>query len=133
VTLTAGRRPLGADPAGWFSATLPKDVAYIKPHPRRIQAIVDGRSVIDTENVLLVHRVGHPLSNAFPADEVGELPNEGVPEALQGQCQTIASHGSSVDRSTEVGETLSIEGVVHPLASSFTVNQSSISEDLHVV
>jgi uncharacterized protein (DUF427 family) len=81
VTLTAGRGPLGADPAGWFSAPLPRDVAYIEPHPRRIQAIVDGRIVIDTENVLLVHRVGHPLSYAFPADEVGELPNEGVPEA----------------------------------------------------
>ena len=81
MTLTAGRGPLGADPAGWFSAPLPKDVAYIEPHPRRIQGIVDGWSVIDTEHVLLVHRVGHPLSYAFPAYEVGDLPNEGVPEA----------------------------------------------------
>jgi len=81
VTLTAGRGPLGADPAGWFSAPIPRDVAYIEPHPRRIQAIVNGRSVIDTENVLLVHRVGHPLSYAFRADEVGELPNEAVLEA----------------------------------------------------
>jgi uncharacterized protein (DUF427 family) len=43
--------------------------------------MVDGRSVINTENVLLVHRVGHPLSYAFPVHEVGELPNEAVPEA----------------------------------------------------
>jgi uncharacterized protein (DUF427 family) len=81
VTLTAGRGPLGADPAGWFSIPLPRDVAYIEPHPRRVQAILNGQIVINTENVLLVHRVGHPLSYAFRAGDVGGLPNEEVPEA----------------------------------------------------
>ena len=37
--------------------------------------------VIDTERALMVHRRDHPLSYAFPADEVGDLPGEPVPEA----------------------------------------------------
>jgi uncharacterized protein (DUF427 family) len=81
VSLVAGRGPLSADPAGWFSPALPDDVVFVEPHPRRIVAQLNGRTVIDTEHVLLVHRRGHPLSYAFEADEVGDLPHEPVAEA----------------------------------------------------
>lgn len=81
MSLVAGRGPLSADPAGWFRPPLPGDVVYVEPHPRRILAVRDGRTVIDTERALLVHRRDHPLSYAFPADIVGDLPAEPVPEA----------------------------------------------------
>jgi uncharacterized protein (DUF427 family) len=81
MSLTAARGPLGADPAGWFSRPLPEGIVFLEPHPRRIQATVDDRVVIDTEHALLVHRVNQPLSYVFPADEVGDLPNEPEPEA----------------------------------------------------
>ncbi len=81
MSLTAARGPLGADPAGWFSAPVPPGVVFVEPHPRRVQGMVDGRPVLDTERALLVHRVGRPLTYAFPADAVGELPNEPEPEA----------------------------------------------------
>jgi uncharacterized protein (DUF427 family) len=81
MSLTAARGPLGADPAGWFSAPLPDGIVFLEPHPRRIQATVGGRTVIDTEHALLVHRVGRPLTYAFPADEVGELASAPEPEA----------------------------------------------------
>jgi uncharacterized protein (DUF427 family) len=81
MTLVAGRGPLSSDPAGRFSTPLPADVVYIEPHPRRVQAFLDGRPVIDTEQVLMVHRQGHPLSYLFPADEVGDLPTEPEHEA----------------------------------------------------
>ena len=81
MTLVAGRGPLSNDPAGRFSPPVPADVVYIEPHPRRVQAIRDGRSVIDTERALMVHRRGHPLSYVFPVDEVGDLPSEPEPEA----------------------------------------------------
>jgi uncharacterized protein (DUF427 family) len=81
MTLVAGRGPLSGDPAGRFSPALPADVVYIEPHPRRVQAIRDGRAVIDTERALMVHRRGHPLSYVFPADGVGDLPVEAEPEA----------------------------------------------------
>jgi uncharacterized protein (DUF427 family) len=81
MSLVAGRGPLSKDPAGWFSPPLPDEVVYVERHPRRVQAVRIGRTVIDTEHALLVHRRDHPLSYAFPAGEVGELPNEQVPEA----------------------------------------------------
>jgi uncharacterized protein (DUF427 family) len=81
MSLVAGRGPLSKEPAGWFSSPLPADTVYVEPHPRRVQAFLDGHKVIDTERALMVHRRGNPLSYAFPADEIGELPSEPVPEA----------------------------------------------------
>jgi uncharacterized protein (DUF427 family) len=54
---------------------------YVEPHPRRIEAVVDGRTAIDTEAALIVHRPGHPVSYAFPVDQVGDLPHEAELEA----------------------------------------------------
>jgi uncharacterized protein (DUF427 family) len=81
MSLVAGRGPLSADPAGRFTPPVPDDVVYIEPHPRRVHAFRNGRLVICTGRALMVHRRGHPLSYAFPAGTVGELPNEPVPEA----------------------------------------------------
>lgn len=81
MSLVAGRGPLTSDPAGRFSPPIPAEVVYVEPHPRRVQAVKDGRSVIDTERALMVHRRGRPLSYVFPADEVAGLPGEPEPEA----------------------------------------------------
>ena len=81
MSLVAGRGPLSKKPAGWFSSPLPADTVYVEPHPRRVQAFLDGDLVIDTERALMVHRRDNPLSYAFPADEIGELPSEPEPEA----------------------------------------------------
>jgi uncharacterized protein (DUF427 family) len=82
VSLSMVRGPLGSDPAGRFSTPMPEGgVVYVEPHPRRIQALVGGRSVIDTERALLVHRPSRTTAYAFPADEVGDLPTEPAPEA----------------------------------------------------
>jgi uncharacterized protein (DUF427 family) len=81
MSLVAGRGPLSSDPAGRFAPPVPAGAVYIEPHPRRVQAFKDGRAVIDTERVLLVHRQGHPLSYLFRSDEVGELPAEPEPHA----------------------------------------------------
>ena len=81
MSLVAARGPLGPDPGGWFSAPLPDDLVYVEPHPWRVQAIRNGRVVIDTERALMVHRRNRPLSYAFPADVIADLPNEAEPEA----------------------------------------------------
>jgi uncharacterized protein (DUF427 family) len=81
MSLVAGRGPLSKDPAGWFSPPLPGEVVFIEPHRRRVQAISNGQTVIDTERALLVHRRDHPLSYAFPAEDVGGLPSEAEPQA----------------------------------------------------
>jgi len=71
VSLVAGRGPLGPDRAGRFSEPVPDDVAYVEPHPRRIE----------TERALMVHRPGRPLSYAFPENLIGDLPHEPEPLA----------------------------------------------------
>jgi len=81
MSLVTGRGPLSRDPAGWFSPPLPVGTVFVEPHPRRIQALRNGRTVIDTERALLVHRPDRPLSYAFPTDEIGDLPSEPVAEA----------------------------------------------------
>lgn len=81
MSLVAGRGPLSTQPAGWFTPPLAGPTVYVEPHPRRIQAFRGGVPAVDTEHALLVHRAGHPLSYAFPVDEVGDLPHHAVPEA----------------------------------------------------
>lgn len=81
MSLVAGRGPFSTQPAGWFTPPLTEAVVYIEPHPRRIQAFAGDAAKLDTEHALMVHRPGSPLSYAFPHDEVGDLPNEPIPEA----------------------------------------------------
>lgn len=81
MSLVAGRGPLSVDPTGWFSTPLPADVVFVEPHPRRIRAVLNGHTVIDTEHALVVHRRDHALSYAFPAAEVAALPHDAVAEA----------------------------------------------------
>jgi uncharacterized protein (DUF427 family) len=81
MSLVAGHGPLSSRPAGWFTPPLAGPTVYIEPHPRRIQAIVGNTTKIDTERALMVHRAGNPLSYAFPADVIGDLPVSQVPEA----------------------------------------------------
>jgi uncharacterized protein (DUF427 family) len=81
VSLVAGHGPLGPRRAGWFSAPVPRDIVYVEPHPRRVRAVRAGRTVLDTERALLVHRAGRPLSYAFPTADVDTLPSRPEPEA----------------------------------------------------
>jgi uncharacterized protein (DUF427 family) len=84
MSLTSGRGPLSADPAGRFVPPIvgrPGATAYVEPHPRRVRATLAGATVIDTERALLVHRAGHPPTYAFPADAVGDLPASPEPAA----------------------------------------------------
>jgi len=81
MSMVTGHGPLSSAPAGRFSPMLPADVVYVEPHPRRVQAVKDGRTVIDTERALLIHRRDRPLSYAFPAGEARDLPGEPVAEA----------------------------------------------------
>lgn len=81
MSLTTGRGPLGPEPNGRFYPPIPAQVVYVEPHPRRVQGLIDGRTVIDTERALLVHRAGRTLTYAFPAADVGGLPSEPEPQA----------------------------------------------------
>lgn len=81
MALTAPGGPLGTAPMGWFTPAIPEGTVYVEPHPRRIQGLVNGIAVIDTERALLVHRPDRFLRYAFPAAEVGDLPCRPEPTA----------------------------------------------------
>jgi uncharacterized protein (DUF427 family) len=102
MSMVTGRGPLSSAPAGWFSPTVPAGVVYVEPHPRRVHAVKDGRTVIDTEHVLLVHRPDRPLTFAFRPGDVQGLPSEPVSEA-PGYVQVP---WDAVDSWTEEGRTL---------------------------
>ncbi len=70
MSLTTGRGPLSARPAGRFTAPMPAAVTYLEPHRRRVRGIRDDETVIDSERALLVHRPGRPPTYAFPAGDV---------------------------------------------------------------
>jgi uncharacterized protein (DUF427 family) len=102
MSMVTGHGPLSSSPAGWFAPPVPAGAVYVEPHPRRIRASKDGQMVIDTEHALLVHRPNHPLSYAFPADEVAGLPSEPTPEAPG----FVHVPWDAVDAWTEEGRTL---------------------------
>ena len=70
MSLSTGRGPLSGRPAGRFTAPVPSGVTYIEPFRRRVRATKDGRTVIDSERVLLVHRPDRPPTYAFPQSDV---------------------------------------------------------------
>lgn len=81
MSLTSGRGPLSADPAGRFVPPVPGGTVYVEPFRRRVRAVVGGRTVVDSERVLLVHRGGAPPVYAFPAGDVAGLPAAEEPAA----------------------------------------------------
>lgn len=76
MALSTPRGPLGSDPAGWFFPPIAPDSVFVEPHPRRIQAVRGGRTLIDTEHALLVHRPNRFLAYAFLPSDVVDLPTK---------------------------------------------------------
>ncbi len=60
---------------------MPEHVSYIEPFRRRVRATKDGRTLIDSERVLLVHRPGHPPVYAIPESDVHALATRPEAEA----------------------------------------------------
>ena len=81
VSLTTGRGPLSGKPAGRFTAAMPEKVSYMEPFRRRVTATKDGRTVVESERALLLHRPGQPPALAFPAGDVDGVPTADSAEA----------------------------------------------------
>jgi len=81
VSLTTGRGPLGDRPAGRFSEPLPRGVVYVEPFQRRVRAVLAGRTVVDSERVVLVPRPGRPPTYAFPVADVHGVAADAEPAA----------------------------------------------------
>ncbi len=79
MSLTLGRGPFGHRPAGAFNFRPPEHVVYVEELPRRVRAVKDGRTVVDSDRAKLVHESLQLPRYAFPRDDVdGDV--EGAPE-----------------------------------------------------
>lgn len=70
MSLTSSRGPLASRPAGVFVPPLPHPVTYVEPFRRRVRGLLGGDAVVDSDDVVLVHRPDRPPEYAFPADHV---------------------------------------------------------------
>lgn len=81
MSLSTGRGPLSGRPAGRFTAPVPDAVAYLEPFRRRVRAVKGGRTVVDSERVLLVHRPGQAPGYAIAAEDVDGVGSSPDPDA----------------------------------------------------
>jgi uncharacterized protein (DUF427 family) len=60
MTLTIGHGPFGDQPAGTFNFTRegPAHVLYVEDSPRRVRAVFNDRTVVDTARATLLHETG---------------------------------------------------------------------------
>lgn len=67
MSLTMGTGPFGHEPAGRFNVELePADIAYVEPSPRRVRAVRDGETVLDSTRAKMLHRHAHLARYFFP-------------------------------------------------------------------
>jgi len=69
MTLTFGRSPFGSD-RGSFDCPVPERVAYAEPWPRRLRAVLAGRTVLDTRRGVMLHRTGLAPLVLFPPEDL---------------------------------------------------------------
>jgi uncharacterized protein (DUF427 family) len=87
MSLTTGRAPFSADPAGRFVPPLTAaGRSYVEPLLRRVRGLVGERVAVDSERVALVHRQGSPPAYAFPAQDVRDVESSPEP-AIAGYVQ----------------------------------------------
>ncbi len=70
MSLTIGHGPFGPDAAGRFNFEPPERVVYVERFPRRVRAVRSGQTVIDSDDVQLVHESGKLPRYLFPAKDV---------------------------------------------------------------
>lgn len=70
MSLMIGHGPFGSESAGRLNFDTPERVVYIEPFPRRVRATRGGQTVIDSDEVQLVHETGRLPRYVFPAKQV---------------------------------------------------------------
>src|SRR5437763_1597401 len=70
MSLTLGRGPLGPNPAGRLNFEVAKRVLLVEPLGRRVHAVRHGQTVIDSDDVKLVHETGQLPRYLIPAKHV---------------------------------------------------------------
>ncbi len=78
VSLTSGSGPLSKNAAGRLNFELPDYVLYVEPLGRRVRAIKQGQTVVDSDDALMVYETGKSARYLLPARDV-QIPAEPFP------------------------------------------------------
>ena len=72
MALTVGTGPFGHHPAGVFNREMPSlpGLIYFEDSPRRMRAIFNGETIVDSRHAKLLHEHGHLPIYYFPEHEV---------------------------------------------------------------
>lgn len=125
MALTIGRGPFGREAAGTFDFTPPERVTYLEPLGRRVRAVRDGRIVIDSDEVRLVHESDALPRYLFPPGDVDGSVEAEPHDRLDGHV-TVAWH--AVDAWFEEDERV----LVHPRDPYHRVDTFSTSRRVAV-
>jgi uncharacterized protein (DUF427 family) len=70
MSLTMGTGPFGPARTGAFNFAPPDRAVFVEPFPRRVRGIKDGKAVVDSDRVKLVHETNHLARYSFPVEDV---------------------------------------------------------------
>ena len=72
MALTKGSGPFGTQPAGVFNRSMPpyRGLIYFEDSPRRMRAVFNGETVVDSSRAKLLHEHGHLPVYYFPEEDV---------------------------------------------------------------
>jgi uncharacterized protein (DUF427 family) len=70
MSLTVGSGPFGSRAKGRLNFVPPERVVYVEPWPRRVRAYKGGRTIVDSEQTVLVYESGRLPRYAFPKEDV---------------------------------------------------------------
>ena len=88
MSLTMGTGPFGHAPAGRFNVDVPHDrILYSDPSPRRIRAVLDGRTVLDSRRARMLHEHGR-LPRYF-------VPRGGSPVSKITRARSVSTSGTT--------------------------------------
>jgi len=65
-----GSGPFGQSPGGHFNFDVPSQVTYVEPFPRRVRAVKDDETVVDSDRTVLVFESRRMPHYAFPTEDV---------------------------------------------------------------
>jgi uncharacterized protein (DUF427 family) len=69
MSLTIGTAPFGRA-GGRFDFEPPEHIVYVEDFPRRVRAVKDGHTVVDSDHTVLVHESDRLPHCAFPSGDV---------------------------------------------------------------
>lgn len=70
MSLTLGSGPFGHQPSGRFNFEPPGHVVYVENHPRRVRAVKDGVTIVDSHRAKFVHESRNLPHFSFPREDV---------------------------------------------------------------